>query len=87
MKGLTDMIEKAGVDKVLHLLVGALLVALASPLGILAMGISLVGVLALSILKEYRFDESVDWFDIWYAMIGGCIPFVVYVFYDALNLI
>jgi hypothetical protein len=83
MKVLDDFLAKHGIDKILHHVVGALICALISFVFIIrnamfdwtAVAIPTIGavvVLLLSVIKEYAFDDKVDWMDIVWAM-AGCL--------------
>lgn len=86
MKLQDDILTRYGVDKALHFLVGALIVALASVAGLLFFrGTGLiVGALAailvtfiLSYYKEKRLDERYDVLDIKAAMLGAGLTFIL----------
>lgn len=86
MKLQDDILARYGVDKALHFLAGALIVALASVAGLLFFrGTGLiVGALAailvtfiLSYYKEKRLDERYDVLDIKAAMLGAGLTFIL----------
>lgn len=71
MKIVNRIIDKIGVDKMLHFAFGGWITAKFCESGILLLaviGILLVGI--ASIIKE-RLDEKFDWKDIAAAMLGG----------------
>ena len=80
MRALNRLIEKIGVDKMLHFAFGGWIASKFMETGIPIVGVS--GILFIgfiSIIKEYIFDkESADWKDIAAAMIGGLVEFVSY---------
>ena len=78
MKKLNNLINKLGIDKVLHYLVGALAIALAQPYGWIIMGIVFIVFLILSIYKEYKLDNEVDLVDIIFYIGGGITSAVIY---------
>lgn len=78
MKKLNNLINKLGIDKVLHYLVGALVIALAQPYGWIIMGIVFIVFLILSIYKEYKLDNEVDLIDIISYIGGGITSAVIY---------
>lgn len=79
MKILNNLIDKIGSDKLLHYLVGALILALAQPYGIVAMSVVFVLFLALSILKEFKLDSTPDLMDIVYYIYGSLTSIVSYI--------
>lgn len=89
MKLQDDILARYGVDKALHFLAGALIVALASVAGLLFFrGTGLiVGALTailvtfiLSYYKEKRLDERYDVLDIKAAMLGAGLTFILVMF-------
>lgn len=83
MKLVDDFLVKVGADKVLHHTVGAMICAFITFVSIIQDGIIdwyLIGyptigasvVFIISVIKEYAFDDKVDWKDIIWAM-GGCL--------------
>lgn len=78
MKKLNNLINKLGIDKVLHYLVGALAIALAQPYGWIIMGIVFIVFLILSIYKEYKLDNEVDLIDVIFYIGGGITSAVIY---------
>lgn len=81
MKTLNRFIEKVGVDKVLHFVVGGWIVAKFLELGGLWVGLS--GILFLcfiSVIKEVFLDREsgADWFDILSAILGGVVELLTY---------
>ena len=76
MKIVNNILDKIGVDKMLHFAFGGWITAKFCESGILLLaviGILLVGI--VSILKE-RLDEKFDWKDIAAAMLGGLLELV-----------
>ena len=81
MKTLNRFIEKVGVDKVLHFVVGGWIVAKFLELGGLWVGLG--GILFLcfiSVIKEVFLDREsgADWFDILSAILGGVVELLTY---------
>lgn len=88
MKELDNFLEKVGVDKILHHLLGALICAFISFVVILQEGvidwhslsypfIGLVAVLFLSVIKEILFDDKADWMDVVWSVAGCVWVFIV----------
>lgn len=75
MKWIDKIIVTIGHDKMIHLLLGALITAFFGLLGIPACLIGWVVTLILSVVKEY-FDDQVDMRDVIYSMIGATIAVV-----------
>lgn len=83
MKELDNFLEKVGVDKILHHLLGALICAFISFVVIIQEGvidwhvlsypfIGFVAVLFLSVIKEILFDDKADWMDVVWS-VAGCV--------------
>lgn len=96
MKIATNLIERHGVDKVLHFLVGAFLVALASIVGIVFFGftgflvatfVMIPFIYGISYYKEKRLDDHFDALDIKAAMLGTGIMVIANVTLFAVNAI
>lgn len=78
MKIVNRIIDKIGVDKMLHFAFGGWITAKFCETGIIlaaVIGILLVGI--ASIIKE-RLDEKFDWKDIAAAMLGGVVELVTW---------
>lgn len=75
MKALTNLINKVGIDKVLHFVIGALLNALLYPFGREYTIIGIMAVFMLSCVKEtidsYEDGNKCDWWDIAAGTIGA----------------
>lgn len=71
MKKLNELVTKVGVDKILHALVGALIVAQFEVFGTMLVIVSMFLVFGLSYLKERLLDETFDWWDIVFGMAGA----------------
>ena len=77
MKLVNNIIEKFGIDKVLHFLVGFGIVCSFSSFGWIGIIIGFVVMLALSFVKEIFLDEVFDIKDIFAACLGGVLSVVV----------
>lgn len=96
MKLVTDLIEKHGVDKMMHFFVGALMVAMASVFGIVFFGytgflvatfVMIPFIYGISYYKEKRLDDHFDALDIKAAMLGTGIMVIANVTLFAINAI
>jgi hypothetical protein len=76
MKLVNDFLSKIGTDKVLHFLVGALMVSYSSMISSVFMWLSLLFLLIISIVKE-TLDDEFSYKDIVAAMIGGIISAII----------
>lgn len=81
MKIVNKIIEKIGVDKMLHFAFGGWIASKFMETGIPIVGVSGILFIAfIGIVKEYIFDKEsgADWKDIAATMIGGLVEFVSY---------
>ena len=78
MKAINDFLNKIGVDKALHFLIGALLTAWVSPIRWGAVGVVFFVVLFISVLKELMIDEEKDWIDVAAGVAGSALSAGVY---------
>lgn len=80
-----DTINKIGVDKILHFLVGALITFIignifgiqdtVTPIMLMSMtGIGVLVTLILEFIKEYVIDDTPDWNDILATFLGCFVP-------------
>ena len=76
MKFTNKLIQKIGIDKVLHLLVGGWAVSSVSPYGWLPMLIMSVVIYILSVYKEARLDTVPDYRDVLFCEIGILIAWI-----------
>ena len=81
MKLLDDVIEKVGIDKVLHFLGGGWITSMFSPFGWVGIIIGIVITIILSFIKEQFLDSFFDWKDICAAFIGSVISVLIYLFF------
>lgn len=79
------IIDYIGIDKIVHFLVGALIVALVSPLGWSYVGGAVLVVVFISVLKELILDDKRDWYDVLCAIIGCAFSAGVYGIIDWFN--
>ena len=78
MKLVNNLVEKYGVDKILHFLGGGWIVSMFSPIGWLGILLGIIIMLIVSFAKELFLDDSFDKNDIIAVCIGGGISVVIY---------
>lgn len=82
MKGLTNLIDKVGVDKALHFAVGAALDAMLYPFGIEYTLMGIVVVFMLSCVKEtidsFEDGNRCDWNDVLASILGAACMCIYY---------
>ena len=77
MNPINKFIAWMGVDKFLHLVIGAWVTAQFEMYGTMAVLASLIVVFVLSVLKEFA-DSHFDWKDIGYGMLGSILEVAYY---------
>lgn len=89
MKGLTKLINKVGIDKVLHFVIGALLNALLYPFGREYTIIGVMAVFMLSCVKEtidsYEEGNGCDWLDVLWSVMGAIAISMYYYLIDSIT--
>ena len=76
---LTDLIvNKIGIDKLLHALVAWVGVSLGAPFGGWGLGIMFVVMFVLAIIKEEFLDTSFDFHDLWWSTFGVLSSFMYF---------
>lgn len=76
---LNGCIERVGVDKVLHLMVGYGMVATGLMYSLAAGLWCLLAVIALSVVKEVAIDKQADWVDVLAGVAGGIVALMAYI--------
>ena len=79
-------INKYGIDKVLHFLVGAFITLLVSPMGIWAMLTMSALLMVVSYVKEKYMDSEFTKNDIKFTLYGSITSFILYIPILILNL-
>lgn len=79
-------INKYGIDKVLHFLVGAFITLFVSPMGIWAMLTMLALLMVVSYVKEKYMDSEFTKNDIKFTLYGSITSFILYIPIWILNL-
>lgn len=74
------LVEKVGVDKLLHFLVTAWIVAEAKCFGWIPMLIAFVILVGLGIYKEKKLDVYTDYIDLKWSIYGGLFSMFLYLF-------
>lgn len=77
MKIVDDIVNKIGVDRLLHFLIGALATSILSPLGLLCTIIMGCLITLLNLFKEKYFDTKFDWIDLKWCAYGALITITV----------
>lgn len=72
------LIEKVGVDKLLHFLVTAWLIAEAKVYGVVTMIIVFLLIVILGIIKEKKLDVNPDYSDLKWSIYGGLVSMCLY---------
>lgn len=78
MKFADKLIEKVGVDKLLHFLVTSWIVAEAKCFGWIPMLIAFVILVGLGIYKEKKLDVYTDYVDLKWSIYGGLLSIFLY---------
>lgn len=78
MKFVDNIIEKFGVDKVLHFVTGGFITSLFGFFGIIPIIIGVIVTFGISLLKEKVFDIQPDKNDIIAAMLGSALSLTIY---------
>lgn len=73
------LIEKVGVDKLLHFLVTAWLVAETKVYGVVTTIIVFLLIVILGIIKEKKLDLNPDYSDLKWSIYGGLVSMCLYV--------
>ena len=77
---LTDkLVEKFGADKLLHFLLGWVIVSIGSPFGYIGIVIGIILVGVLSSIKEYKLDVVKDMKDLIAGILGAAISGIYFV--------
>ena len=73
------LVEKFGADKLLHFLLGWVIVSLGSPFGHIGIVIGIILVGVLSMIKEYKLDAVKDMKDLIAGILGAVISSIYFV--------
>jgi len=75
---IADVLNKIGIDKVLHFLVFAWIVAIGLAYSFTTGVYCFLGMVVLSLVKELVIDKKIDWVDLIAGIVGGMITFLAY---------
>ena len=79
MKFTDNLVNKFGVDKVLHYLVGLGITSIALPYGLIATIVAIIFLIGLSFVKEEKLDDVPDMNDILACVFGILTSVILYV--------
>lgn len=75
---IADVLNKIGIDKVLHFLVFAWIVAIGLAYSFTTGIYCFLGMVVLSLVKELVIDKKIDWVDLIAGIVGGMVTFLAY---------
>lgn len=75
---IADVLNKIGIDKVLHFLVFAWIVAIGLAYSFTTGVYCFLGMIVLSLVKELVIDKKIDWLDLIAGIVGGMVTFLAY---------
>lgn len=75
---IADVLNKIGIDKVLHFLVFAWVVAIGLAYSFTTGIWCFLGMVVLSLIKELVIDKKIDWVDLIAGIVGGMVTFLAY---------
>lgn len=75
---IAELLNKIGIDKVLHFLVFAWVVAIGLAYSFTTGVYCFLGMVVLSLIKELAIDKKIDWVDLIAGIIGGMVTFLAY---------
>ena len=76
---IAELLNKIGIDKVLHFLVFAWVVAIGLAYSFTTGVWCFIGMLVLSLIKELVIDKKIDWVDLIAGIVGGIVSFALYI--------
>ena len=75
---IAELLNKIGIDKVLHFLVFAWIVAIGLAYSFTTGIYCFLGMVVLSLVKELVIDKKIDWVDLIAGIVGGMVTFLAY---------
>lgn len=76
---IADVLNKIGIDKVLHFLVFAWIVAIGLAYSFTTGVYCFLGMVVLSLIKELVIDKKIDWVDLIAGIVGGMVSFALFI--------
>ena len=76
---IVDFLNKIGIDKALHFLVGGWMVSFGFTFGIIGGIIMFLALIVLAFLKEKVVDKEPDWKDFWFSIAGGVVSIALFI--------
>ena len=76
---IAELLNKIGIDKVLHFLVFAWIVAIGLAYSFTTGIWCFIGMLVLSLIKELVIDKKIDWVDLIAGIVGGIVSFALFI--------
>lgn len=76
---IAELLNKIGIDKVLHFLVFAWVVAIGLAYSFTTGIWCFIGMLVLSLIKELVIDKKIDWVDLIAGIVGGIVSFALFI--------
>lgn len=75
---IAELLNKIGIDKVLHFLVFAWIVAIGLAYSFTTGVYCFLCMVVLSLVKELVIDKKIDWVDLIAGIVGGMVTFLAY---------
>ena len=75
---IADVLNKIGIDKVLHFLMFAWIVAIGLAYSFTTGVYCFLGIIVLSLIKELVIDKKIDWVDLIAGIVGCMVTFLAY---------
>ena len=76
---IAELLNKIGIDKVLHFLVFAWIVAIGLAYSFTTGVYCFLGMVVLSLVKELVIDKKIDWVDLIAGIVGGIVSFALFI--------
>ncbi len=86
MEFINKIIEKVGIDKVLHFVCGGWITSIFTPFGWCGVVVGTIYTFIISVIKEKYLDDHFDWKDIIAAMLGCGVSIILYLIIFILKL-
>lgn len=76
---IAELLNKIGIDKVLHFLVFAWIVAIGLAYSFTTGIWCFISMVVLSLVKELVIDKKIDWVDLIAGIVGGIVSFALFI--------